>query len=599
MTIFKILIISIISSQNVQHYIIFMRVPVQVLDRSLFKVGGEHWWSVINCRVKAQRIYSDGISSSEWMEPLRNCNNYAICSRTKANVGPLTLDNSIEVEDAGNLLAPQELLKRGAVGTHSSVRLRVHGHTVCGKISTNMDNIECSGDYARVPKSASIDISSQNSQDGLQYRAGMYQVTAPSLEVGIDGSSHRYMRTSLHAQGAVAVEGEAYIWKPKQAKDNKTSTKVASLSPASQGIVESSNEVVTHEIEDIDSSKNDEIKDDGMDANSMEDADVSMDGYVSNFSDGEKLEPSKVLEGTKSKILPVSSDSIIDSISESVQALENIRANISKMTEEVQEGALQRFAANSKQKKQRRARPYSFLLSQPHIKVAASLGCLARMPVPNQFGIFGKDDVSDASAGPVIPSMPRNLNASTTSLVSKASFTSQLADTWEPYLKRTTLRVFSSIGLSAQVGKFARPYLDYTALDIKFDLGLNSQHVVGSLPTSSAIDMTSRPDKHRAFALEGKGIWHSCTISAAQQVFGPVRVKADFRFALDPMNIPQNQGERSTLKGIAQTALSVRPSLLESMFGGDLLIPGTEGAARLGAWWSPKRKEGMIELRLF
>jgi hypothetical protein len=125
---------------------------------------------------------------------------------------------------------------------------------------------------------------------------------------------------------------------------------------------------------------------------------------------------------------------------------------------------------------------------------------------------------------------------------------------------------------------------------------------VGSLPTAgaaSAIDMTSRPDKHRAFALEGKGIWHCCTISAAQQVYGPVRARADFRFALDPTNVPQDQGERSTLKGIAQTALSVRPSLLESVYGGDILIPGTEGVARLALWWAPKRKEGMIELRLF
>ncbi len=31
-----------------------------------------------------------------------------------------------------------------------------------------------------------------------------------------------------------------------------------------------------------------------------------------------------------------------------------------------------------------------------------------------------------------------------------------------------------------------------------------------------------RPDKHRAFALEGRGSWHSLSASLAQQVFGPV-----------------------------------------------------------------------------
>jgi len=409
---------------------------------------------------------------------------------------------------------------------------------------------------------------------------------APSLEVGTDGNSYRSMRTTLHAQGAVAVEGEAYIWKEKKGKKT-SSTRAKSISPSPQ--------TQTDTVQD--SGQGDVVYQDKVDEDCPEiNSDVSIEGYVSNFSDDE-IEPVPVRP--KERILPITSESIIDSISESLNALENIRSNVSRMTEEVQEGGLQKFAANAKRKGKRRARPYSFLLSQPHVKIAASLGCLARMPLPNQFGLFRADDISEAYSGPIVPSLGRNLNASTASLVSRASFTSQLADTWEPYLKRTTLRVFSSVGFSTQIGRFTKRFFDYSALDVKFDLGLNSQHVVGSLPTSSAIDMVSRPDKHRAFALEGKGIWHCCTISASQQVFGPVRVKADFRFALDPTNVPQNQGDRSTLKGIAQTALSVRPSLLESVFGGDVLVPGTEGAARLGVWWAPKRKEGMIELRLF
>jgi len=557
---------------------------MQVLDRSLVKIGGEHWWSVVNCRVKAQRIYSQGKASSEWLEPLKNPKNYALSSRTKVNIGPFRFDNTVEVEDLNSLFVPSNLLKHGAVGTHSSVRLRFHGHSVCGAFSRNMDDLECSGDYARVPKTASLDISAQNSQDGLQYRAGVYQVTAPSLEVGTDGSSFRSMRTTLHAQGAVAVEGEAYIWKAKKGK-KPGGARVKSISPSPQS--------QTDTIQEENNEENNNQESIDVDAS---DVDVSIEGYVSNFSDDAR---ESISTPPKERILPITSDSIITSISESLSALENIRANVSKMTEGVQEGALQKFVANAKHTGKSRARPYSFLLSQPHVKVAASLGCLARMPLPNRFGFFGSDDVSDASTGPVVPSLGRNLNASTASLLSRASFTSQLADTWEPYLKRTALRVFSSVGISAQIGRFTKPLFDYSALDIKFDLGLNSQHVVGSLPTSSAIDMTSRPDKHRAFALEGKGIWHSCTISGSQQVFGPVRVKADFRFALDPTNVPQNQGDRSTLKGIAQTALSVRPSLLESVFGGDILVPGTEGAARLGVWWAPKRKEGMVELRLF
>ena len=44
----------------------------------------------------------------------------------------------------------------------------------------------------------------------------------------------------------------------------------------------------------------------------------------------------------------------------------------------------------------------------------------------------------------------------------------------------------------------------------------------------------------RAFALEGRGIWHALSASVTQQVIGPVRAQADFRYALDlPSSIPQ------------------------------------------------------------
>lgn len=37
---------------------------------------------------------------------------------------------------------------------------------------------------------------------------------------------------------------------------------------------------------------------------------------------------------------------------------------------------------------------------------------------------------------------------------------------------------------------------------------------------------------HRAFALEGRNIWHAANLSIAQQLVGPVRGRADLRFSL-------------------------------------------------------------------
>lgn len=78
-----------------------------------------------------------------------------------------------------------------------------------------------------------------------------------------------------------------------------------------------------------------------------------------------------------------------------------------------------------------------------------------------------------------------------------------------------------------------------------------------------------------------------------------MRARVDARFALDPTSIPASEGERSTVKGVLQTVLSMRPSLLETVYGFDVVLPGTEGAARLAVWCSPKRRECMAELRLF
>ncbi len=647
-----------------------------VLDRNVLKIGGDSWWSAVSCRVKTQKMYTDSAAKkafqsseiSDWLKPLTVSSNYGLMSRSHAKAGPVIFDSTIEALDAGALsmafgsngaggqhqLVPDVSKLGEALATHSSVRMDVHGHSIGASLATNLDVADCTGEYARVPKAVSLDISTTTSQEGLQYRAGVHQVTAPSLD-GSYGGEKGGRRTSLHAQGAVAVEGEAYVWKPrpsgggskpagagvsvksapgasdKTAGASNTGGAVDDGAPAVAGDKGGGTDLAPlGQIEEFVSNLGDGNQQDDGDVRGDENASMSgVEASVpssSNANDPQTADTpgtSQEARHQRPRILPVTSTSISTSITDSLKSLESVRSSLSKLTDDVHEGALQRFAAGGGKRDAARARPYSFLLSQPHVKLVASLGCLARMPLPNRFGLVGWGDganpnggvnITNGSAaahgghtidGPLLSNMgslSRNLNASTASLISKSSLSSQLADTWEPYLKRTTLRVFSSIGVSAQIGKFTRRFLDYSSMEVKLDLGLNSQHVVGSLPTTnamSAIDIESRPDKNRAFALEGKGVWHCCTISASQQVFGPLRAKADFRFALDPTNVPQNQGDSRTLKGIAQTALSIRPCLLESVFGGDILIPGTEGAARISCFWASRKKEGMIELRLF
>lgn len=65
--------------------------------------------------------------------------------------------------------------------------------------------------------------------------------------------------------------------------------------------------------------------------------------------------------------------------------------------------------------------------------------------------------------------------------------------------------------------------------------------VVGN--SSSGGSGTGR-HKHPAFALDERGVWHSLTLSATQQLFGPVRLRADARLALDSVHpCPRGAGE--------------------------------------------------------
>lgn len=43
----------------------------------------------------------------------------------------------------------------------------------------------------------------------------------------------------------------------------------------------------------------------------------------------------------------------------------------------------------------------------------------------------------------------------------------------------------------------------------------------------------------------------------------------------------------------------LRPtSLVDAAYALDLAVPGTAGCARVVAWYSPQRKEGMLEVRM-
>ncbi|PSC71107.1 rRNA-processing EFG1 [Micractinium conductrix] len=768
-----------------------------VLDRVLARAGGQRWWAALSGRVKAQRAYNRAkAGEGRKLEAVRDLGNYALCARGRFRLGRrLTLNGVVEAPDADQLqrrLAHRISERRAAAAVagssadgaeeaagaapaangagglgrrsgraggpppelepytaHAVLRCALPGHDLSATAGYNLQYVDSSGDVAHVPLAASLDLASHDRQDGLQYRVGLHQVTAPPTELPArPGGQQQRWRTSLHAQGALAVEGEAYIWKGGAGKEGKEGaakeaggkeaggngasqpagepqaagspgaatkqppkgsggedggggseeprrTRLASAlekaaaadkdaaeqhrrgngaavvagggasavqgptgsqpgeaceeatAAAAQAAAQAdagtaptaaapaaaaaaatepeagrqpgaSLEQFMRPLEQLGERVSDMLHNvthpgeaqqqpsgggaaaaaaaAGNSEPSAAAASQQQQGTVDGKPGGSISGGSSSSGGSPSSgpLLGLSSQSITATIQDSVALLQQVRESVERLTTNVQDGSLQRLSqqlVDTRNTPQRR-RPYSMLLAQPHLKLNAALGCLARMPLP----ALRAFSFPTASLEPLEQyqhhqhaSGPASARAtSTSSLASRASHASQLAEAWQPYFKGTALRVFASAGVSGQLGRFSRPFLDYTAASARLDVGLTSPHVVGVVPDASALaaaaaDGGHRPDKHRAFALEGRGAWHALSVSLAQQVFGPVRARVDARFALDPTSVPASEGERSTLKGVLQTALSVRPSLLEASYGFDCVLPGTEGAARLAA----------------
>ncbi|XP_027908418.1 protein TRIGALACTOSYLDIACYLGLYCEROL 4, chloroplastic [Vigna unguiculata] len=124
--------------------------------------------------------------------------------------------------------------------------------------------------------------------------------------------------------------------------------------------------------------------------------------------------------------------------------------------------------------------------------------------------------------------------------------------------------LFGSVGYSFQHGKFTKKYGDLTRLDARVDISSASEYAKKILNSSRA-DASASP---------------RLNLILQQQVVGPIVFRADTRIALECFALKNGLAVEDFICSLSYS--------LKSFESGKVV-----------AWCSPKRKEGMVELRMF
>ncbi|XP_072976415.1 protein TRIGALACTOSYLDIACYLGLYCEROL 4, chloroplastic [Typha angustifolia] len=135
--------------------------------------------------------------------------------------------------------------------------------------------------------------------------------------------------------------------------------------------------------------------------------------------------------------------------------------------------------------------------------------------------------------------------------------------------------LFASVSCTAQLGNFQRFFLDLTRFNARIDVPSGSTFLTGAIHLAQ--------DVYHSRQLDTDAIQAICPdliVSLQQQIAGPLSFRVDSKFKFD-----LKDGNHF-------------PRLDESVFAFDWALK-VLGSARATAWYSPRHKEAMVELRFF
>lgn len=241
----------------------------------------------------------------------------------------------------------------------------------------------------------------------------------------------------------------------------------------------------------------------------------------------------------------------------------------------MEEGKLKSFALMDGSFRDDVKRGTKIFLPGPHLKVGGLVG------VVSSFG-FHKDGLD-------------RMNLPDSGIVSPALVRRRANLRWKSTLDETPVKAFIGCSMSAQIGRMKRRILSFTSALAQFECSVPISIGQTSLPRRIQTISSSQ----RSLMLGNLPLRPLVNFSFVQQAIGPVRVKADYRVALESTSLVGSSTNLTIGNALLQQVQSIKPCVMDAQFGVDFVVPGTQGAIKLGAWFSPSRKEAMAELRMF
>uniref|UniRef100_A0A5B7BNP7 Protein TRIGALACTOSYLDIACYLGLYCEROL 4 n=1 Tax=Davidia involucrata TaxID=16924 RepID=A0A5B7BNP7_DAVIN len=203
----------------------------------------------------------------------------------------------------------------------------------------------------------------------------------------------------------------------------------------------------------------------------------------------------------------------------------------------------------SKAPKLKMVQPFDIFLSNPHISASGLLGAVVTASLGDNIVRAQVDDETLGFKG----------------------FSLRVPDVNSAILAD----IFASVSFSAQHGNFQRLFLDLTRFYARLDFPSGSKFLSGATRLAHDLYNSQRPNLETVQA-----ICPNATLSLQQQIAGPFSFRVDSGVALSLKNRDWH--------------LSVNEPVFAIEYALQVL-----GSAKAVAWYSPKQREFMIELRFF